>query len=88
VAILKHSDITENKVMHLAGDMQTANSLLAMYEKQLGKKFEVTYRSAEEIDRVAEEERKKGNMTVYLKSRVPYFLATGVSPPFQRALPL
>jgi hypothetical protein len=82
-AILKNPGITENKIMHFAGDIQTANSLLAMYEKQLGKKFDVTYHSAEEIDRVAEEERKNGNEAVYLKSRVPYFLATGVSPPFQ-----
>jgi hypothetical protein len=80
-AILKNPDITENKIMHFAGDVQTANSLLAMYEKQLGKKFDVTYRSAEEIDWVAEEERKNGNEAVYLKSRVPYFLATGVSTP-------
>jgi hypothetical protein len=67
--------------MHFAGDVQTANSLLGMYEKQLGKKFDVTYRSAEEIDRVAKDERKNGSLAVYLKSRVPYFLATGVSFP-------
>jgi NmrA-like family len=80
-AILKNPDITENKNMHFARDMQTTNSLLAMYERQLGKKLDVTYRSAEEIDGVAKDKRKNGNLAVYLKSHIPYFLVTGVSCP-------
>jgi hypothetical protein len=48
------------------------------YEKKLGKKFDVSYRSAEEIDSIAQEGLKSGNMGAYFSNRIPLFMGTGV----------
>ena len=77
-AVLKHPDITKNAVIRVAGDTVTADELVKKYEKQLGKKFDVSYRSADEIDRVAQEGLKSGNLGDYFGNRIPLFVATGV----------
>lgn len=77
-AILKHPDITKNTVIRVAGDTVTADDLVNKYEKQLGKKFEVSYRSADEIDQVAQEGLKSGNLGAYFGNRIPLFAGTGV----------
>src|SRR5271170_3123831 len=48
-AVLKHPDETKDRVVRVAGDTVTADDLVAAYEKKLGKKFDVTYRPADEI---------------------------------------
>lgn len=76
-AILKHSDITENKIIRVAGDTATTNQLLKLFEKKTGKKFNVTYRPADEIDRVAQEGLKSGDLGTYFGNRIPLFQGTG-----------
>jgi len=85
-SILKHPDITKNTVIRVAGDTVTANALVAAYEKHLGKKFEVTYQPADEIDRIAQEGLKTGNLGAYFGNRIPLFTGTGVSDPFPFSL--
>jgi len=77
-AILKQPDITKDVIIRIAGDTVTANALVEKYEKQLGKKFDVSYRPAKEIDRIAQEGLKTGNHVAYFKNRIPLFTATGV----------
>lgn len=77
-AILKHPDVTKNTVIRVAGDTVTPDDLVKKYEKQLGKKFEVTYQAADEIDRIAQEGLKSGNLGAYFGNRIPLFTATGV----------
>jgi nucleoside-diphosphate-sugar epimerase len=77
-AILKQPDITKDTIIRIAGDTVTANSLVEKYEKQLGKKFDVSYRPADEIDRIAQEGLKTGNPVAYFKNRIPLFTGTGV----------
>jgi nucleoside-diphosphate-sugar epimerase len=77
-AILKQPDVTKDKVIRIAGDTVTANTLVEKYEKQLGKKFDVAYRPADEIDRVAQEGLKTGNLGAYFSNRIPLFTGTGV----------
>lgn len=72
-AILKRPDIIENKIVGVAGDTQSADSLVGKYEKHLGTKFDVTYRSAEELDRIAQG-LKSSNIGVYFSNRMPPFL--------------
>jgi len=76
-AILKHPDVTKNTVVRIAGDTVTANALVEAYEKQLGTKFDVNYRPADEIDRVAQEGLKTGDLAAYFKNRIPLFTGTG-----------
>lgn len=77
-AILKQPNVTKNTIIRIAGDTVTANDLVEKYEKHMGKKFDVEYRPADEIDRVAQEGLKTGNLTDYFKNRIPLFTGTGV----------
>jgi hypothetical protein len=77
-AILKHPDVTKNAVIRIAGDTVTADDLVKKYETKLGKKFDVSYRAADEIDRVAQEGLKTGDFGAYFGNRIPLFVATGV----------
>jgi len=77
-AILKHPEATENTVVRVSGETTTADTLIEKYEKKLGKKFDVSYRSAEELDRIAQEGLKSGNLGAYFSNRIPLFMATGV----------
>jgi NmrA-like family len=77
-AILKHPEITKNTIIRVAGDTVTSNGVLAKAEKKLGTKFQVTRRSAEEIDQVAQEGLKSGNLGAYFMNRIPLFAGTGV----------
>jgi len=86
-AVLKHADVTENKIIRVAGDTQTADFLVEKYEKQLGKKFDVTYRSAEELDATAQEGLKTGNLGAYFSNRIPLFTGTGVRRTPESGLP-
>lgn len=76
-AILKNPEATKNTVIRVAGDTTTPNELIKLYEKKLGKKFDVTYRSADEIDRVAQEGLKSGDLGAYFGNRIPLFQGTG-----------
>jgi hypothetical protein len=76
-AILKHPKETENAIIRIAGETTTANELIKLYEKQLGKKFNVSYRPADEIDQTAQEGLKTGDLMTYFKNRIPLFQGTG-----------
>jgi hypothetical protein len=76
-ALLKKPELSENKIIRVAGDTITSNQVLAKAEKKLGTKFQVQYRSAEEIDRIAQEGLKSGNLGAYFMNRIPLFAATG-----------
>jgi uncharacterized protein YbjT (DUF2867 family) len=78
-AILKHPEITAKANIRLGGQAATAHKLVALYENQLGKKFEVSYRPADEIDKVAQEGLKSGNLGAFFSNQIPLFTATGVS---------
>jgi len=77
-AVLGHPAATENKIIRIAGDTVTGNGLLKLYETRLGKKFAVSYKPAEEIERVSEEGLKSGDLGAYFGNRIPLFAATGV----------
>ena len=78
-AILKHPDVTKNAVIRIAGDTVNADTLIEKYEKKLGKKFDVTYRDTDEIDRVAQQGLKTGDLGAYFSNRIPFFTGTGVN---------
>lgn len=75
-AVLKKPDVTKNTIIRVAGDTTTSNKVLAKAEKKLGK-FTVEYRSAEEIDRIAQEGLKTGDLGAYFGNRIPLFAGTG-----------
>ena len=76
-AILKKPEETKNKVIRVTGETTTANELVKLYEKEHGKKIKVSYRPADEIDRVAQEGLKSGNLGAYFSNRIPLFQGTG-----------
>ena len=81
-AVLKNPEVSKNTLIRISGDTKTGDQLVELYEKKLGKKFEVSYRSADEIDRVAQEGLKSGNLGAYFGNRIPLFMGTGVTSPF------
>jgi nucleoside-diphosphate-sugar epimerase len=77
-AVLKNPEETENRVVRIASQNITANELVKKYQEKLGTKFQVEYRPADEIDRVAQEGLKTGNLGAYFSNRIPLFTGTGV----------
>jgi nucleoside-diphosphate-sugar epimerase len=80
-AVLKNPGATKNTVIRISGDTKSGDQLVELYEKKLGKKFQVSYRSADEIDQVAQEGLKSGNLGAYFGNRIPLFMGTGVTSP-------
>jgi len=77
-AILKKPEATKNKVIRIAGDTLTANTLVEKFGKKIGEKFQVRYRPAEEVERIAKDGLASGDVGVYFDNAIPLFTGTGV----------
>jgi nucleoside-diphosphate-sugar epimerase len=78
VAILKKPDDTENTMIRIAGDTQTANALVKKFEKQTGTKFEVSYQDAHQLERELKQALDDKKYDVYFPNAIPMFTGLGV----------
>ena len=80
VAILKKPEETENTVIRIAGDTQTANALVKKFEKQTGEKFKVSYQDAHQLERELKQALDDKKYDVYFPNAIPMFTGLGVCP--------
>jgi nucleoside-diphosphate-sugar epimerase len=78
VAILQAPEETENRMIRVAGDLQTANNLLQKFETKVGEKFEVHYQSAEEVTQACKRAVDTKDYNYYFTNAIPLFIGTGV----------
>jgi nucleoside-diphosphate-sugar epimerase len=81
-AILKKPEETENKVIRIAGDTQSADALVEKFEKKSGKKFKVKYQNAIVLAAALKQARHKDHKKYefYFTNAIPLFTGDGVCP--------
>jgi uncharacterized protein YbjT (DUF2867 family) len=79
-AVLARPEETKNKVIRVAGDTQSAHSILSKFEKRIGKKFKVNYQNAVVMRALLKKAIDHKKYNVYFTNAIPCFTGDGVYP--------
>jgi uncharacterized protein YbjT (DUF2867 family) len=79
-AVLKRPEETKNKVIRVAGDTQSAHSILTKFEKKIGRKFKVNYQNAVVMKALLKKAVDHKKYNVYFTNAIPCFTGDGVCP--------
>ena len=79
-AVLKRPEETKNKVIRVAGDTQSAHSILAKFQKKIGQKFKVNYQNAVVMRSLLKSAIDHKKYNVYFTNAIPCFTGDGVDP--------
>jgi hypothetical protein len=79
-AVLKRPEETKNKVIRVAGDTQSAHSILAKFEKKVGQKFKANYQSAIVTKALLKKAIDHKKYNIYFTNAIPCFTGDGVYP--------
>jgi len=78
-AILRRPEETKNRTIRIAGDTQTANALLGLFEKQSGKKFKVTHENAVVFAAMLKSALDHKKYGTYFANAIDLFTGDGVT---------
>lgn len=77
-AILKRPEETKNTIIRVAGDTQSANSMLEKFEKKLGTKFKVQHKSVVVETALLKKAVEHKKYDVYFSNAINLFTGDGV----------
>ena len=81
-AVLKRPEETKNKMVRVAGDTQSAHSVLTMFQRKIGQKFKVSYQNAIVMKTLLKNAADHKKYNVYFANAIPCFTGDGVCPMF------
>ena len=77
-AILKRPEETKNTIIRVAGDTQSANSMLEKFEKKLSTKFKVQHKSVVVLTALLKKAVEHKKYDVYFSNAINLFTGDGV----------
>jgi nucleoside-diphosphate-sugar epimerase len=79
-AVLRRPEETKNKIIRVAGDTQSAHSILTLFQKKIGQKFKVSYQNALVMKALLKNAIDHKKYNVYFTNAIPCFTGDGVYP--------